>query len=149
MKEKQTKFLPPLPEVTSVVPRGIPFPSAMVACEQKLLCRTALGCAVRESTTLGDHLQPSNVGQCRGEMGRRQMCSSIGWEEVALNGSKSSWAFPGQGCDVEVPFLSLQQPHSVCVGIGALVLSALPSGWTRVLVQLREPASSLPAVTAT
>lgn len=50
---------------------------------------------------------------------------------------------------MEVPFLSLQQPRSVSVGIGALVLSALPSGWTCVLVQLREPASSLPAVTAT
>lgn len=50
MEEKQTKFLPPLPEVPSEAPRGIPFPSAMVACEQKFLCRTPLGCAFREST---------------------------------------------------------------------------------------------------
>lgn len=51
MKEKQIKFLPLLPEVPNGVPRGIPFPSAMVAYEKKFLCRTSpLGCALREST---------------------------------------------------------------------------------------------------
>lgn len=133
MKEKQTKFLPPLPEVPSEVPKGIPCPSAMVACEQNFLCRTPL--AVLLVNPLGDNVQPSNVGQCLGEVGKRQMCISTGWGWVALNARKSRLGFPGWGAVMwELHFCPCSSP-AVCEGIGALVLFTLPSGWAHV--QLR------------
>lgn len=126
MKEKQTKFVPPLPQVPSGVPRGIPFPSAVVACEQKFLWRTPLLCAVRESTTL---VQPSNVGQCLREMEKSKCAAPLDGDRwLWVQGKAAGVSWMGI-CDVEVPFLLLE--------IGALVLSTLPSGWARVLVQLR------------
>lgn len=56
--------------------QGHPFPSAMVACEKKLLCRAPLGCAVGDSTTFGDHLQLSNVGQCLGKRWEKGKCAA-------------------------------------------------------------------------
>lgn len=119
-ENKQTNFLPPLPEVPSEVPRALPFPLSWwpgsrdfcvgLRCAVPSLCY-----AVREleSTKLDDHLEPSKVGQWPGGVGRRQMHSSSGWGQVAWKGRQSTWVSHVGGCEMGYLFLPLQQPPCV------------------------------------
>lgn len=105
----------------------------MVACGQKFLCRAPQGCALRESTTLGDQVQPSNVS------GRGGKGANVQLHWMGLGGfqcKEKQLGFPEGSVMWEFHFCPCSSPS---VG----VIGACGFGWGEL-----EPLCSLPSLLA-